>query len=227
MQDLIIFDENEVIIQSNGKDYQDTKDNFLLDYGKVIPQMSVAQIVQNDEDNKVVNELQDITTIDYNRNVKSCWLNGHAFQEYPNEVCEDILNSIDSLLEAKANREYVEPTLDELRTAKLTSLKSMRDTLEVEPITYNGNNFDYDEKARDRINAAIIALDMQTQATGTEASLFWTTADNFEAEVTANDLRGVISNVAIRSNELHIKYRNLKDKVKTAITIEELEAIEW
>lgn len=119
------------------------------------------------------------------------------------------------------------PSLAELKTAKLTSLKSTRDTLEVEPIEYNGNNFDYDEKARDRINAAIIALDMKTQLTGTVASLSWTTADNFEAEVTANDLRGVIANVAIRSNELHIKYRNLKDKVETAITIEELEAIEW
>ena len=123
--------------------------------------------------------------------------------------------------------EIAAPSVDELKTAKLASLKSMRDTLEVEPIIYNGNSFDYDEKARDRINAAIIALDMQSAMSGNEASLSWTTADNFEAEVTANDLRGVIANVAMRSNELHIKYRNLKDKVETAITIEELEAIEW
>lgn len=115
--------------------------------------------------------------------------------------------------------------LDELKTAKLAELKNTRDTLEVEPITYNGNNFDYDEKARDRINAAIIALDMQTQLTGTEASLSWTTADNKEAIVTANDLRGVIAMVALRSNELHIAYRKAKDKVNNATTKEELESI--
>ena len=117
------------------------------------------------------------------------------------------------------------PSLDELKTAKLESLKNTRDTLEVEPITYNGNNFDYDEKARDRINAAIIALDMQTAISGSEASLSWTTADNSEAIVTANDLRGVIANVAVRSDELHKAYRLAKEKIKAATTKEELEAI--
>lgn len=117
------------------------------------------------------------------------------------------------------------PSLDELKEAKLTELKNQRDTLEVEPILYNGNYFDYDEKARDRINAAIMALDMQTDLDGTTASLSWTTADNTEATVTANDLRGVIAMVALRSNELHIAYRKAKDKVNNATTKEELEAV--
>ena len=117
--------------------------------------------------------------------------------------------------------------LDELKQAKLVELKFMRDTLEVAPISYKGNSFDYDEKARDRINAAIIALDMQSALSGSEASLSWTTADNTEAEVTANDLRGIIANVALRSNELHIKYRELKELVDAVTTKEELEAIQW
>lgn len=120
-----------------------------------------------------------------------------------------------------------EPTVDELKPAKLAEFKAIRDSLEVEPITYNGNNFDYDEKARDRINAAIIALDMQSALIGSEASLSWTTADNTEAIVTANDLRGVIANVALRSNALHIKYRELKELVELAETAEDLEAIVW
>lgn len=119
------------------------------------------------------------------------------------------------------------PTIVELKASKIQELKSTRDSLEVEPITYNGNNFDYDEKARDRINAAIIALDMQTQLTGKEASLSWTTADNIEAIVTTNDLRGIIANVALRSNELHIKYRELKDLVESAETKEDLDKIMW
>lgn len=110
-----------------------------------------------------------------------------------------------------------------VKEEKIVELKSMRDTLEVEPIKYNGNYFDYDEKARDRINAAIIALDLA----GADAKLSWNTADNKEAIVTANDLRGVIANVAIRSNELHVKYRGLREQVDKATTIVELEAIVW
>lgn len=110
-----------------------------------------------------------------------------------------------------------------VKEEKIVELKSTRDSLEVEPIEYNGNLFDYDEKARDRINAAIISLDLL----GADASLSWTTADNSEAIVTANDLKMVIANVAVRSNELHIKYRTLREQVDKATTVEELNAINW
>lgn len=112
---------------------------------------------------------------------------------------------------------------NEAKKAKIAELKSMRDTLEVEPIAYNGNLFDYDEKARDRINAAIISLDLL----GAEAKLSWTTADNNEAIVSANDLRGVIASVAVRSNELHVHYRTKRELVDKATTVEEVEAIVW
>lgn len=117
--------------------------------------------------------------------------------------------------------EIYEPPLDELKSQKFAELKAERDRLEVEPIEYNGNLFDYDDKARDRINAAIIALDLM----GEGATLSWTTADNTEAIVTANDLRGVIAAVAVRSNELHVKYRELKTQVEAVETKEELESI--
>ena len=124
-----------------------------------------------------------------------------------------------------ANAVFTAPVkpLEMVKADKLVELKSMRDNLEVEPIEYNGNVFDYDEKARDRINAAIISLELL----GDEASLSWTTADNKEAVVTANDLKMVIANVAIRSNELHVKYRELKEQVNNATTVEEVNAIEW
>ena len=112
------------------------------------------------------------------------------------------------------------PTLDELKAQKLTELKTIRDTLETEPIEYNGNHYDYDSKARDRINAAIIALDVS------KGQIAWTTADNTEVMVNADDLRGVIADVAMRSNELHVKYRKLKEQVEACTTKEQLEKIE-
>lgn len=107
------------------------------------------------------------------------------------------------------------------KPAKIAELKAERDSKEVEPIEYNGNSYDYDGKARERINAAIIALDVQ----GADASIDWTTADNADVKVTANDLRMVIASVAQRSNALHVAYRAAKDKVEAATTVAEVEAV--
>jgi hypothetical protein len=121
------------------------------------------------------------------------------------------------------------PTDEELlasaKPAKIAELKAARDAREVEPIEYGGNMYDYDDKARERINAAIIALDMQTAQTKAVASIDWTTADNKDVSVTADDLRCVIASVAQRSNALHVAYRAAKDKVESAITVAEVEAI--
>ena len=115
--------------------------------------------------------------------------------------------------------------LEAAKPAKIAELKAERDAREVEPITYNGNSYDYDDKARERINAAIIALDVQTAQTKAVASIDWTTADNKEVKVTADDLRCVIASVANRSNVLHIKYREAKAKVEQATSVAEVEAI--
>ena len=115
----------------------------------------------------------------------------------------------------------ITPNLDELKVQKLTELKVTRDTLETEPIEYNGNLFDFDDKARDRINAAIIALSLQ----GEGATIDWTTADNADTPVTPTDLRMIIAAVAVRSNKLHTAYRIAKEKVEAATTAADVEAV--
>lgn len=112
------------------------------------------------------------------------------------------------------------PTLDEVKSDKIASLKADRDRLEVEDIEVDGHLYDYDEKARERINNAIIAL----QASGT--SILWTLADNDSVLVTAQDLIAVVSAVAVRSNALHIAYRDAKARVNAAMTAEEVNAVE-
>lgn len=114
-----------------------------------------------------------------------------------------------------------EEPIENVKQRKILMLKRQRDTAEVEPIAYNGHSFDYDDKARDRINAAIIALSLQ----GEGASIDWMTADNQDVKVTANDLRCVIAMVAQRSNTLHVAYRAAKDKVEQATTVTEIEAV--
>ena len=114
-----------------------------------------------------------------------------------------------------------EEPIENIRERKIIELKRLRDTAEVEPIAYNGHLYDYDSKARDRISAAIIALDVQ----GEGAKISWTTADNEDAVVTAQDLRAIVAAVAVRSNLLHIAYRKAKAQVEAAGTAEEVRAI--
>lgn len=111
------------------------------------------------------------------------------------------------------------------KPAKIAELKAERDAKEVEPIEYADNLYDYDSKARDRISAAIIALDVQTAKAKSTASIDWTTADNQDVKVTADDLRCVIASVANRSNALHVAYRAAKDKVEQATTVAEVDAV--
>ena len=114
-----------------------------------------------------------------------------------------------------------ESTLDEVKRNKIEELKETRDTLEVEAIIVGGHIYDYDDKARERIHAAIVALD------GTEQSLSWTTADQQEAVVDAEGLKNIVRAAAVRSNALHVMYRDLKTQVEAATTTEDVEMIVW
>ncbi len=114
-----------------------------------------------------------------------------------------------------------EEPIGNVRVRKIMELKRQRDAAEVEPVEYGGHLYDYDSKARDRIAAAIIALDVQ----GEGAKISWTTADNEDAVVTAQDLRMIIASVAARSNKLHTAYRAAKAQVEAASTAEEVEAV--
>lgn len=114
-----------------------------------------------------------------------------------------------------------EEPIENVKQRKILMLKRQRDAAEVESVEYGGYLYDYDSQARDRIAAAIIALDVQ----GDGAKISWTTADNEDAVVTAQDLRMIIASVAARSNKLHTAYRAAKAKVESASTAEEVEAV--
>lgn len=129
--------------------------------------------------------------------------------------------SDEALAELGVTVTYEEEPIENVKQRKILELKRQRDTAEVEPIEYKGNLYDYDEKARDRINAAIIALELQ----GEGATIEWTTADNADTPVTANDLKMIIAAVAVRSNKLHTAYRIAKENVEAATTATEVEAV--
>lgn len=110
--------------------------------------------------------------------------------------------------------------IDALKNNKIRYLKQRRDAEEQTPISYSGYRWDFDDKAIQRINGAIIAL-------GDEDTITWTTADNEEIVVNQEDLNDIIKASAIRSNALHVKYRELKHQVEQAETENQIKKIVW
>ena len=114
------------------------------------------------------------------------------------------------------------PTLEEVKAAKINELKGVRDAKEVEPVQTSKGIFDYDDKSRDRLYIARQAL---TDNGG--GSILWTTADNQRVPMEIADFAQINGSAAVRSNNLHIKYNELKERVNAAQTVEEVEAIVW
>lgn len=108
------------------------------------------------------------------------------------------------------------------KPAKISELKAIRDTKEVEPVQTDKGVFDYDDKSRDRLYIARQAL---TDAGSSE--IVWTTADNQRVSMGIADFAAINGAAAVRSNALHIKYNELKQRVNAAQTVEEVEAIGW
>ena len=112
--------------------------------------------------------------------------------------------------------------VDEAKAKKISELKGIRDTKEVEPVQTDKGVFDYDSKSRDRLAIARQAL---TDNGG--GSITWTTADNERVDMEIADFAAINGAAALRSNELHIKYNELKTQVNACDSVEEVEAIEW
>lgn len=125
------------------------------------------------------------------------------------------------LEELGVNVAETEEPIENVKQRKIMELKRQRDAAEVEPIEYGGHLYDYDSQARDRISAAIIWLDAQ----GDGAKISWTTADNVDSAVTAQDLRMIIAAAAVRSNALHTAYRAAKAQVEAAQSKAEIDTI--
>lgn len=115
------------------------------------------------------------------------------------------------------------PPLEDVKAAKISEFKTIRDAKEVEPIRTDKGIFDYDDKSRDRL---AIARQSLTDNPSVE-SIVWTTADNQRVAMTIVDFAEINSVAAYRSNQLHIQYNDLKEQVNACETVEEVEAIVW
>lgn len=114
----------------------------------------------------------------------------------------------------------IEPVLDDVKAQKKFELKYERDKREVAVIAYKGKQFDYDDKARERLNIARQALEDNNIPSQT-----WTCADNSITELTVADFKALNTLAAQRSGQLHEQYNRLKVYVDSLKTTKDIEAV--
>lgn len=115
-----------------------------------------------------------------------------------------------------------EQTLDELKASKIAEMKTERNIREQQIIEYNGNTFDYDDLARERL---LLGRQSLEDAGVEDAKLKWTCADNEITYLGVEDFKGINIVAATRSIMLHDTYNKLKVLINSCGTKEELEKV--
>lgn len=95
------------------------------------------------------------------------------------------------------------------------SMKYLRGVDERKLLTVGENVFDFDDFSRQRLSNAYIALQ------GTNNVITWTTFDDRDVELSASDIKEIFTAAVVRADELHEKYRKLKEKLENG------EEVEW
>lgn len=121
--------------------------------------------------------------------------------------------------------------LNRLINKKKSELKKKRDILEMEPIEVDDCLFDYDDKARERLDIAREVIKI------THQPIKWTLAENNEVTNLTEELSDkIMVAVAVRSNMLHVQYRQLTDQIYSIANdnnfteeekIDKIKKIEW
>lgn len=144
------------------------------------------------------------------------WLPGDSYTD-----AARVMNELGELPEGATLTRPDKP-LDEVKAIKIAELKNERTMREEAPVEYGGKLWDFDSKARDRITAAVTALEV-----GGVESIEWTAHDDTSARLTALDLKGIVAAAALRGDALHKKYRELRDAANAAESAGEVNAVTW
>ena len=189
MQELMVVKNERVIVQASNHIYEDSFENFVLDGGEKLP--------------------DGVESLDYNKTVKSCWINGVAFQKFPDKYAESVLALVEMLVSNKEKREREKAEHEEAeRMASMTQEEKDAQALEqakveradaVGKITVevDGMIFDGNEVSQQRIARCVMVLN-------DGESISWVLADNSVAPVTKEQLKKVLSLAVIKQSELWV-----------------------
>lgn len=122
---------------------------------------------------------------------------------------------------------WIDPrTVGDLRDAKWGLVKQARDAAEYGGFVWDGSTFDSDMVSQSRIQGAA-QLATLAQIGGQPFSINWTLADNTVRTLSAADMIGVGNALGMHINTQHGKGRLLRTQLDAAVTLAEIEAINW
>jgi hypothetical protein len=128
---------NNVLIINDNKEYTDTFENFLADSG--------AESLGRD--NIIYDDQQQQTVI------------GNEFKKYPDDSLETYIDNIDNYIAAKVQREYVPPTVDELKQQALDYQYKIYVAAKNAVVWVDGLGFDTDENGQRDWQIALTLID--------------------------------------------------------------------
>jgi len=115
-------------------------------------------------------------------------------------------------------KQWIDPrSIDEIKAQKWAELKSQRNQLEFGGFEFDGNIYDSDQVSQGRIMGAAAAEVDQT----------WTLADNSTVELTAQQLKELYAALQAHIAGVHERGRIARQKIETALTYEEIEAVNF
>lgn len=115
-------------------------------------------------------------------------------------------------------KQWIDPrSLDEIKAQKWEEIKSQRDQLEFGGFEFEDNIYDSDQVSQGRIMGAAAAEVDQT----------WTLADNSTVELTAQQLKELYAALQAHIAGVHERGRIARQKIETALTYEEIEAVNF
>ena len=207
MQDLFLLKNNMVYISVESLDlnYQDALDNFKLDSGLQI----------------------NYKHVDYNRTVGQCLLNNEEFQEYPNQFFENILNNIQTYIDAKEKRGYKEPTFEEKKQDKSDELSRIVNGFEnnLNKNMYFTSSLGFkvngDRRTRDNLQDIINFIYVQAK----NVTIKYRDYDNEWQKLTNDQVQLLLSEHVINYYNLYNQKWHYKELINNAQTKEDLEQI--
>lgn len=120
--------------------------------------------------------------------------------------------------------ELPQPILDSIENAmenKKTELENARTQANFKSVEYNGKKIQTTEQDQNLISNSVLML---SQVGGT---MQWITEDNSIIEVSLQDMTAIMGLIVQQVSNNFLKCRQLKDKLLTCTTIDEINQIKW
>lgn len=204
--------KNKVNIVSDSKEYTDSIENFKLDSGLV---------------------LHNLSEVIYDSYQECCIINGE-FKNYPNDDFEGYINNINSYINAKKQREYTpppEPTLEELKEQKLEQAKELfaqkRDAIRWVQID-NTHTYGFDCASEDITNFLAAYTFLETQITKSNTTMYKVWLNETEKgiiELNIEQMNKVFSYVRTSQFEAYAWLEQIQNKIEACQSKEELGSI--